>query len=76
MDSAGPYLLQCPAHAAQRDEMLRGLEGLLPPRIINKCLLVNALIHNQHELSLGSSIKLQNLVCEFTLQSHRFAQVG
>ena len=70
-ETAGQCLLHCPAYAAQCDEMLRGLEGLQPPRIItNDRLLADAVLHNQNELTVDFSINLQKL------ESHRFSQVA
>ena len=67
------YLMECPAFAAQRDEMFRGLRELLPPSIINNnknC--VNALIFGITTESIEQNKKILSIVHTFILETHRF----
>lgn len=69
------YMLECPAFAAHREEMFRGLRVLLPPTVINSnTKLLQILIHGMPTapLNLNKSIFLS--VHDFIANSLRFSQ--
>ena len=71
------YLLECPAFAALREEMFRGLRELLPPTTINnttKC--VHAIVHGISTASLDQNKNIFSSVQSFILQTHRFIQTN
>lgn len=67
------YLLQCPAYAAQRGEMLHGLAVLLPPGTMNNNrLLVETLLNGTESLTFDCNKKMHQLVYTYILDSNRF----
>ena len=72
-----PTHLECPAFAALREEMFRGLRELLPPTTINnttKC--VHAIVHGISTASLDQNKNIFSSVQSFILQTHRFIQTN
>lgn len=73
-ETALHYFLECPAFAAQREVMLRGLGELLPPTTVNnnkKCVLV--LVHGIPAASFDLNKKIFFLVQNYISETHRFS---
>ena len=69
------YLMECPAFAAQREEMFRCLRELLPPTTINnnkKC--VQVLVHGISTASIDLNKKIFSTVHSYILKTRRFTQ--
>ena len=67
------YLLECPAYAADRDAMLRGLRELLPHELpSNKSLQTKLLLRGSDLISLLDNQKVHLLVAAFIQKTNRF----
>jgi hypothetical protein len=74
-ESPTHYLLECPAFAAEREEMFHGLRGLLPAQIIsNNKKLLHCLIHGIDTLSFDCNKTIFRHVHDFILSTRRFSQ--
>jgi hypothetical protein len=68
------YLLECPAFAAQRLELLRDLRGLLSPaNLINQTLLSHTLLHGDELMSFDQNKSILSAVHKFIENSKRFS---
>jgi hypothetical protein len=67
------YFLQCPAYAALRGEMSRGLRDLLAPEsILNNPALLHIIIFGDKDASLETNIAIFKIVCHYITVSKRF----
>ena len=72
-ETATHYFLECPAYAAQRDELLRGLRELLPPTILNskkKCIAI--ILKGNENNSIENNQELFIIAQNFIFETHRF----
>lgn len=67
------YFLLCPAYAAHRGEMSRGLRDLLAPEsITNNSVLLRTIIFGNNDASLETNADIFKLVCRYITVSKRF----
>lgn len=73
-ETSAHFFLECPAFAAQRDEMFRGLRGLLPSEVLNSNkLLLETLTFGTDKVTLQTNITVFTAVHRFIQSSTRFS---
>jgi hypothetical protein len=75
LETPAHYFLHCPAYAAHRGEMSRGLRDLLAPESIsNNPALLNTIIFGCTDASFEINIELFKTVCNFIKNTKRFTE--